>query len=80
MMLDPKTIVYCHGCDRRVRASVTTEEPTGEDGDLERWCFECVATIDKHSEFLAPESDPTTDSPPAWEDDMRRFLQDEEGT
>ena len=76
MSIDPETIVYCHGCDRRVRASVTKLEPTGPHADLERWCLECIDEIDKHSEFLRPNEEIP---PPKWEDDMKRFLNDEEG-
>lgn len=75
MELNPEAIVRCFGCERSVRAKVTSLEPTGEDGFSERWCLECLDSIDQHSSFLL--SDPNNLPPPSeGEDDIQRFLLD----
>lgn len=51
---DPRAIVRCNGCDSRVRAYATHLEPTGEHGDLERWCKACLGDIDEYSASLVP--------------------------
>lgn len=79
-MLDPNTIVICFGCKAQVRAKTTKMVPTGPDEDLERWCLDCLGEIDERTKFLM--SDPSTRQLPgldSLEDDIQRFLQDEEG-
>jgi len=76
-MLDPNTIVYCFGCERRVRAQITELVPTGVDEELERWCLECLSDIDKVTKFaLNPPPDSLS---PDLAEEIQRFLQDEEG-
>lgn len=75
-MLDPNTIVYCYGCERRVRAKITKLVPTGVDEELERWCLDCLSEIDEATKFAL--NPPTDTSPPDLEDEIQRFLQDNE--
>ncbi len=52
--MNPNSIVRCYGCEAQVRAFATQLEPTGEHGDLERWCNACLDGINEVSTSLIP--------------------------
>lgn len=51
---NPDRIVRCYGCEAQVRAFATSMEPTGEFGDLERWCLACIHGVNDYSASLIP--------------------------